>query len=566
MKTIVLGIHDGHGAGAALLCDGKIVAAISEERIRNIKNYSGPPILAIKDVYKIAEINPAETSLVAMVGLLRSTAPLAEEDSIKVRLFRTVSRILHSRWFAKTYVKVLHRYRNMKEILECLEKLGMGDTEISYVEHHQAHAATAYYQRPWQDDALILTLDGAGDGVSATVNVGHKDTITRIDWTTYYDSISNNMYSEITGWLGLKRWEHEYKLMGMAPYGRSEYCLDKMKRICTIDPKNPLRFKNTIGPYGVNAQGKIRQLLAGERFDNVSAACQDWFEEIVIKWVKNAIKETGISTIVTAGGSFLNVKANSRIRDLPDVENIFFHPACDDVGTPIGAALIGYYKLTKADGKKPNRYPLENLYLGRSFSNQEILNQFKDFENKLAINEEDNLSQFIAEKVSKGNVVARFNGREEFGPRALGNRSIVADPRDLRVIRKINFAIKFRDFWMPFAPSILENRMSEYFVNPRPARYMIEAFPTTDKGREIPAALHPFDYTGRPQSVVKEQNKGWHQVIQSFDEMTGTPVVLNTSFNLHGFPIVGSPNVAFDTFLQSGLDYLVIEDYVVSRK
>ena len=565
LRSIVLGIHDGHGAGVALLCDGKIIAAVSEERIRNVKNYSGPPILSIKEVYNIAKINPTETTLVAMVGLLRSTAPLVEEDSFKVKLFRTVSRVLHSQWFAKSYVKILHRFRNMKEILECLETLGLGDTEITYVEHHLAHAATAYYQRPWNDDALILTLDGAGDGVSSTVNLGEGNDISRIDWTTYYDSISNNMYSEITGWLGLKRWEHEYKLMGMAPYGRPEYCIDKVKTICTNDPKRPLRFKNTFGPYGKNSQGKLRKLLAGQRFDNVSAACQEWFEEIVIKWVKNAIQETGISKIVTAGGSFLNVKANSRIRDLPDVDDIFFHPACDDIGTPIGAALVGYYRKSKVDGKKPNRHPLENLYLGRLFDTETILEQFKEFQNKLDIIENEEPAQFIAEKVAEGNVIAKFDGREEFGPRALGNRSIVADPRDLRVIRKINFAIKFRDFWMPFAPSIIEDRMNDYFVNPRPARYMIEAFPTTELGYTIPAALHPYDYTGRPQSVTEDYNKDWFSILKIFDEITRTPVVLNTSFNLHGFPIVGSPKIAFNTFLESGLDYLVIGNHVVSK-
>ena len=282
--------------------------------------------------------------------------------------------------------------------------------------------------------------------------------------------------------------------------------------------------------------------------------------------VKNAVRETGISKIVTAGGSFLNVKANSRIRDLPEVEDIFFHPACDDVGTPIGAALMGYYKLAKKEGKKPNKYPLENLYHGRSFDSKEILHQFERFHDKLKIVDNDNPAQFIAEKVAEGNVVANFDGREEFGPRALGNRSIVADPRDLRVIRKINFAIKFRDFWMPFAPTIMEERMEEYFVNPRPARYMIEAFPTTEKGYEIPAALHPFDYTGRPQSVTHDYNEQWFSILKSFDEITGTPVVLNTSFNLHGFPIVGSPEVAFETFLQSGLDYLVIGGHVVYKK
>lgn len=563
---VVLGIHDGHEAGAALLRDGRIVAAVSEERMRNIKNFSGPPVLAIGEVYRIAGINPVDTNLVSIVGLVRSTAPLVEEDSLRVKMFRSVSRILHSRWFARTYVRILHRFRTLKEIDSCLAEIGISDVEYTFIEHHLAHAATAYYQRPWDQDALILTLDGAGDGVSSTVSIGTGYDIERVDWSTYYDSISNNMYSEITGFLGLKRWEHEYKVMGMAPYGRSQYCIDKMRRICTLDSEHPLRFRNILGPYGKNSQGKLRKMFAGERFDNITAACQEWFEELVIQWVKNAIEETGINRIVTAGGSFLNVKANSLIRNLPEVEDVFFHPACDDVGTPIGGALMGYYHLCKLDGVKPKRVPLEDLYLGRQFDNDRIMSAIAKYDEKLEYEFRDDLETCIAEKAADGMIVARFSGREEFGPRSLGNRSIVADPRDLRVVRRINFAIKYRDFWMPFAPSVLEDRMAEYFLNARPARYMIEAFPTTERGVEIPAALHPYDYTGRPQSITRDHNSGWYSIIQEFAEITGVPVVLNTSFNLHGYPIVGSPEVAVETFLESELDHLAIGDYLLTKK
>jgi carbamoyltransferase len=565
-ESVVLGIHDGHGAGAALIRQGQVVAALSEERIRNIKNYSGPPIGAIQEVYRISGIDPSATTLVTIVGLVRTVAPRVEEDSFKVKFFRSLSRILHSRWFAKTYVRILHRFREMNEINQCLSDLGIADREVIFIEHHLAHAATAFFQRPWNDDTLILTLDGAGDGLSSTVNIGRGEEIERIDWSIYYESISNNMYSEITGLLGLKRWEHEYKLMGMAPYGRAEYCMDKMKSLCSIDPNHPLRFKNTFGPYSKNAQKKLRTLFAEERFDNISAACQNWFEILVTTWVKNAINETGIDKIVTAGGSFLNVKTNSLIRDMPEVSDVFFHPACDDVGTPIGAALYGYYLECERDGRTPKKVPLEHLYLGREFDDESILKALTENGSKLEYAMYDNLEEIIGEVVSQGKIVARYNGREEFGPRALGNRSIIADPRDLKVIRKLNFAIKYRDFWMPFAPSILEEKMDEYFINPRPARYMIESFLTTERGYEIAAALHPYDRTGRPQSITRELNKGWYNIIHTFESLTGVSVVLNTSFNLHSFPIVGSPDVAVDTFLQSQLDHLAIGNYLVSKR
>ncbi len=562
---VVLGVHDGHGAGVALVRNGRVVAAVSEERIRNIKNYSGAPTNAIREAYRISGIDPSSTSAVAIVGLVRTTAPLAEEDSPRVKLFRSVSRFVHSRWFARFYVRFLHRFRKMKEVLATLESLGIADVEVAFVEHHMAHAATAYFQRPWDDDTLVLTLDGAGDGVSSTVNVGAGNTITRVDWSTYYDSISNNMYSEITGLLGLKRWEHEYKLMGMAPYGRAEYCIEEMRRICAIDKRHPLRFKNTFGPYGKSSQRKLRGLFAGTRFDNLAAACQKRFEELVVRWAKNAIRETGISRIATAGGSFLNVKTNSILRDLPEVEDSFFHPACDDMGTPIGAAIMTYVEISTRDGKRPERHALEHLYLGRAFSDEEFLSAFSAFSDRLRFEEAEDIHERIAALVADGRIVARFAGREEFGPRALGNRSIIADPRDMAVVRKLNFAIKQRDFWMPFAPSILESNMEDYFHNPRPARYMIEAFPTTERGKNIPAALHPYDMTGRPQSVTPQSNPEWHAIIHMFAEHTGVPVVLNTSFNLHGYPIVGSPKIALQTFLRSDLDNLVIDRFVVSR-
>jgi carbamoyltransferase len=563
---IVLGIHDGHGAGAALLVDGKIVAALSEERIRNVKNYSGAPLGAIEEVYRIAKINPKDTSLVAIVGLVRSTAPIVEEDSLKVKAFRKFSRLVHSRWFAKTYVWFLHKFRRMQDIERVLSKMGMAEVECAFIEHHLAHAAIAFYQRPWDDETLILTLDGAGDGVSSTVSLGNRNKISRIDWSTYYDSISNNMYSEITGLLGLKRWEHEYKVMGMAPYGRAQYSLSQMMKICQVDKKHPLRFKNTLGPYGKDVQHKLGKMFKGHRFDNISAACQSWFETLVVKWTKNAINETGINKIATAGGSFLNVKANSILRELPEVEDIFFHPACDDMGTPIGAAILGYNRLCERDGNQPKRYPLEDLYFGREYNNDDVTSTLGHFDTRVAYSQEDDIEEMIADAVSEGKIVARFNGREEFGPRALGNRSIIADPRDMKVIRKINFAIKYRDFWMPFAPSIEESQMRDFFDNPRPARYMIEAFPTTERGPEIVAALHPFDYTGRPQSVTLKHNEKWFKIIHTFGEKTGVPVVLNTSFNLHGFPIVGSPDVAIETFLHSGLDVLALGNFMISKK
>ncbi len=554
----VLGINDGHDSGAALLRDGKVLAAVQEERIRNIKNYSGTPAGAIKAVFEIAKVSPQEVDVIAIVSLNRTYAPL-KETPLKVKLFEKISPFVHGHLFSKLYVKILHRFRSIKELRKIFVELGLDEKEVMFVEHHQAHAALAFYQRPLDEETLIFTLDGAGDGLCATVNIGGVGDIERIAATTYYDSPGNSFYSEITGYLGMKRWEHEYKVMGLAPYGKADYCIDKIENIIRINPKNPLEFQNTLGACGTQIQNKLRKMLSGQRFDNIAAASQLHFERIVTKWIENGINTTSIHKIACSGGSFLNVKANMAIREMTLVEDAFFYPTSDDGGTPMGAALEAYHRYCISNGIKPKRFPLEDLYFGREFDNDRLKNVLKENDYLKRAEYVDDIESTIADLILKGKVIARFNGREEWGPRALGNRSILADPRDLRVIRRINFAIKQRDFWMPFTPSILERRMDDYLVNAKPARYMIEAFDTTEKAEEIIAGLHPYDRTARPQTV-NSWNPDYQKIIKEFEAATGVGGVLNTSFNLHGSPIVGNPEVAIQTFENSGLDALAPEN------
>lgn len=558
----VLGINDGHNAGAALVRNGKVLAALQEERLRNIKNYSGTPGMAIQKVFEIAKLSPQEVDIIAIVSLNRVYAPLAEEP-LKVKLFEKLSPLVHSHSFSKLYVGILHKFRPMKELKKIFSELGIADKETVFIEHHKAHAALAYYQSPF-NDALVLTLDGAGDGFCATVNVGSGYGIRRIASTTYYDSPGNSFYSEITGYLGMKRWEHEYKVMGLAPYGRPEYCVREMEKIIRINPSSPLEFQNTIGACGTQVQKKLRKLLAGQRFDNVAAAAQKHFENLVTRWVKNAVEAAGIHSIACSGGSFLNVKANKLIREMQEVESAFFAPASDDGGTPVGAALKAYYQFCKREGIKPEKHELSDLYYGAEYSDEQIEHALKEKNLLHKAQRFDDLESEIAGFLTSGKIVARFTGRDEWGPRALGNRSILADPRDLRVVRRLNMAIKMRDFWMPFAPSILESRMSEYLIDAKPARYMIEAFDATEKAEEIIAALHPYDRTARPQTV-NEWNPSYRRILEEFESITGIGGVLNTSFNLHGFPIVGTPETAVDTFENSGLDALAIGSYLLVK-
>jgi carbamoyltransferase len=558
---LVLGINDGHNSGAALLEDGKVAAAITEERLVNIKNYSGIPEISIKKVFEISGRSPQEVDVVSIVSLNRTYAPL-KETPLRVKIFYKISPFVHSHAFSNLYVSVLHKFRSMKELNIVLEELGLKEKETVFVEHHQCHAACAYYQRPLEGDALILTLDGAGDGLCATVSIGENTNIQRIASSTYYDSPGNAMYSEVTGYLGLKRWEHEYKLMGMAPYGRPEFCIDKIRGIIRVNPKKPLEFQNTSGACNTEIQKKLRKLLAGERFDNIAAAAQKHFEDVVTEWVKNAVGETDIHTIVFSGGSFLNVKANKLIREMDEVDGAFFYPVADDGGTAIGAALQAYYDFCERDGVKPKRHELEDLYYGAEYSNDAIKKVIE--EKGVKADYIDDIDSEIGSLISKGKIIARFNGRDEWGPRALGNRSILADPRNMKVIRKLNFAIKMRDFWMPFAPVILEDKIDEYLIDGKPARYMIEAFDTTPKADEIIAGLHPYDRTARPQTV-NDWNPGYRKVLEEFESLTGVSGLLNTSFNIHGYPIAGTPETAIWTFENSGLDGLAVGNYLISR-
>ncbi len=538
-------------------------AAIQEERLVNEKNYSGVPRQAAHQVFRISGIHPNDVDIVAIVSLNRVYAPL-KELPWKVRLFEAISPYVASHWWARFYVRILSRRRRMDELRALFRDLGIEKKELMFVEHHRAHAATAFYPRPWEKPTLVLTADGAGDGLSSTVGIGEGSDIQRIASSTYFDSVGNTFYSEITAYLGMKRWEHEYKVMGLAPYGRAEYALDVMRSLVRVHPSRPLEFQNTSGKCGTQVQKVLGRELAGQRFDNIAAACQMHFEELMVQWVRNAIEATGLHKVACAGGLFLNVKANKRLRELPDVEDIFFYPACDDGGTPVGAALEAYHRFCESDGRRPEHSPIGDIYYGSSYSDEMIESAISSREHRPRAERMDCIDEVVGELVAKGQIVARFSGRTEWGPRALGNRTILADPRDSRVVKRLNSAIKMRDFWMPFAPSILEERMDDYLVNSRPARYMIEAFDTKEPAVELAAALHPQDGTARPQTV-NTWNPGFRRVLETFHAETGVGGVLNTSFNLHGYPIVGTPELALWTFENSALDALAMGNYLIAK-
>src|SRR5579884_629306 len=568
----VLGIHDGHSASACLLRDGCIVAAVSEERLSRRKNDPGYPRRAVEEVLRIAACRPMDLTAIALG-----------------------TRFMHHRefflgwdWYRKGYDDQLRdangagdrrRYFAEERLGErrstIVDHLGVPDARITVVEHHDAHAATAYYACPWVNDAgpvLVLTLDGSGDGVCATVGIGEGGRVRRIAETRSAASIGK-VYSRVTFLLGMKPWEDEYKVMGLAPYadetgaGRSYRVIRPLVEVdrgaLTFRPGTQL-WTNYCYPY-------LRSQLEGHRFDWIAGAAQRVLEELVLAWVRNAVAHTGIKRVACAGGVFMNVKVNMLMLDLPEVAQLFVFPSCGDESICIGAAYRVYADYIRRTGRAVTMPVFDSVYLGPEFS-QAAIRAAIDAEGlaaKYRVRLISNVNEAVAQLLARGEIVARCDGRMEWGARALGNRSILLDPRRLERVRDLNRAIKHRDFWMPFAPTVLAERQREYLLNGKgvAAPYMILAFRTTPEGYDVlRAAIHPYDLTAGPQVLEPDASPGYYDLVKQFEALTGVGAVLNTSFNLHGEPIVCSPQDAIRTFERSGLEFLALGNFLISKR
>jgi carbamoyltransferase len=358
--------------------------------------------------------------------------------------------------------------------------------------------------------------------------------------------------------------------MGLAPYADTkgaEQVHQRLKALIRFDSKQPLGWEKGDGcPETYCSYHFFRSFLERNRFDWIAGGLQRFTETVITQWVKNCVHETGIGRVALSGGIFMNVKLNKLIMEIPEVKELFIYPSCGDETNAMGAAY--YISAQKTGVAKVS--PLLDLYWGPEFSDSEIeeaLRKFK-FRSPVCFTRIENIEQKIAQQLAEGCVVARHAGREEFGARALGNRSILANPREPRIVREINEAIKARDFWMPFASSILSERMTDYILNPKnvPMPYMILTCDTTGRRSEIAAAIHPYDFTTRPQVVAHEWNPRYHRLICEFEKVTGIGGLLNTSFNLHGYPIASSPWDALDVLDRSGLTTLAIDNWLVQKK
>jgi carbamoyltransferase len=559
---IVLGINDGHDAGICLMRDGEVVLVSNEERRINKKNAAGVPTESLKVAFARTGISPKDVDRIALSSMIRTTVPVRDQSPTVYTALTSLYSLGRTEWGTRFGRWLLPKLRKRADLLSTLADMGLADKTVQGYDHHLCHAATAHYHRPWDGPSTVLTLDGAGDGLCATVNVGRDDAIEVKSQTPKFHSPAAGLYSAITGLLGMRPSEHEYKIMGMAPYGQASYSIDAIRPAFSVEG---LTFRNHTGKFGPDCAKYFHKRLFKHRFDNICAATQQAFEEMMLQWVKNAIGATGINRITAAGGAFLNVKANKLIREMSEVDALYVYPASDDGGTPVGAAILAYLDLCKAKGVAPKLNLPKSMYQGLSFNDAEMETAIKA--SGLNYHRMPDPADEVGGLVAAGKIVARFDGQEELGPRSLGNRAIIADPRDLRFVRKLNFAIKQRDFWMPFAASILEEDAEKYLVKPTKwAHHMIEAFDSTPEGGEtFVAGSHPFDRTIRPQ-LVNELNPGYRDVIRAFKKRTGVGGVLNTSFNLHGSPIVGTPEIALYTLVNSELDCLAMGPFLVANR
>ena len=588
---IVLGVNDGHNSSASLIIDGKLTCSIAEERLSREKNHFGFPYKAIKCVLEYSGISSKDIDKIAMSSKHFIPAYYYVSRNSKITI-KDYWKEQTDYWYPKllknknpNYLEVLSHRVNKEEfpydesliknesdtegmwlarVKHLSETLGVDPKIISHHDHHMCHAYYGYITCKLRNEPLLVyTMDGFGDGANGTVSIGEPGQPLK-EISRSSNCNIGRMYRYATLLLGMRPAEHEYKLMGLAAYNSHKYGAEAYQVYADTLQVDGLgfKYKNKIKDHFFYFKDK----LEGQRFDAIAYGIQKRCEELLTEWISNGINKTGIGNIVMSGGVAQNIKANKIISELDKLNSLFVPPGPGDESISIGAAYLESIK----QGTQINKINSASTgYFGPSFSDdliQKVINKMvpKNYSIQKASYEK------TAHLLADGDVVARFgDGRMEFGARALGNRSILADPRKPDVIHHINKLVKMRDFWMPFAPSIIAERENDYINNPKKidARFMAVGFDSTPLAKDhIPAGLHPFDKTARPQIVHKSDNPSYHSLIKAFEKITGVGALMNTSFNIHGEPIVGTPEDAVDTFLRCGLHHLLIGSWLVSKK
>jgi carbamoyltransferase len=575
--TAILGLNAYHGdAAAALVVHGRLVAAAEEERFNRVKHCAGFPELAAAWCLADAGLTPADLDHVAI-----GRDPRA---NLRAKLVRTLLRGTSPR-----YVK--ERLRNAAKVRDVKGQLAAAlgvpqDTfraDFHNVEHHQAHAASAFFVSPFQD-AAILTLDGFGDFASTLLAEGRGSTFRVLERVLFPHSLGI-FYTAVTQWLGFPKYGDEGKVMGLAPYGDPERHLDRMRELVRLDgalfelgldyfrhdkegvdmtwdeqtPSIGTLYSDRL----VDAFGPARErgTELEQRQEDVAAALQAMLEEAYLHLVGRAWERTRIPNICLAGGVALNAVANGRIRPETPFEEVYVQPAAGDSGIAVGAA----YYVWNQELRNPRGFVMEHAYTGPGYSDVDCAAAIAAAGLEADRLEDDALFPFVAERIEAGDVVGWFQGRMEFGPRALGNRSIVVDPRRHDMKDILNARIKHREPFRPFAPSILAEAAGEWFEQDYTSPFMVLVYKTrADKRERIPAVNH-VDDTGRLQTVERHVAPRYYRLIEEFGRRTGVPILLNTSFN-ENEPIVMTPEHAVETFMKTRMDLLVLENHVLRRE
>jgi len=597
----ILSLYTSLPSSVALYQDGRIAAATHEERFTRKKNDEQFPSQSIKFCLSHAGLRASDLDAVAIASFigfsyedtLTRRSQWTPEDYLKEQYERWLPLIngnpSGSRSLADIFPEKLDfdvmpfgilrqlQYlpdRNDKLQIEreklVADFLHIPEIKVRRIEHHRCHAAYSYYASPFRgEDVLALTIDGSGDGLNATIGI--FDAAGK--YTRHYQTNECNIgriYRYMTLLLGMKPNEHEFKVMGLAPYGKAKHAQNALEVFKSTLYVDGIEFKWREKP--TDSYFWFRERLEGVRFDNIAFALQTWLEDLLTEWVQNAVAQFGIGKVVIAGGVAMNIKAMGKIAALPGVENLFIGGSASDESMSISAGICLAEDLTRESGKQWDSLDvasLPHLYLGPSATPEQEAAVTAGLDpSKYQVFRSPTPMQ-IAGLLSEGKILARCAGRMEFGQRSLGNRSILADPSDLRVKEKINAAIKSRDFWMPFAPVIMDKYVHRYLLNPKniESPHMTIGFDTTPEGYEaMIAACHPADRTARAQILHREVNSALYDILEAFEALTSRGALLNTSFNLHGHPIVNTPAEALYVLGNSGLDGLILNYYLVLKK
>jgi carbamoyltransferase len=563
-STYVLGISCFyHDSAAALLKDGVVIAAGQEERFSRKRHDSDFPSKAIQYVLHEAGIRPDELDAVGFYD-----KPLLKFERMLSTYVATFPRSFNS--FRKAMPVWLHEKLWVPSIIR--KELKPYKGPIYFAEHHMSHAASCFLPSPFEE-AAILTVDGVGEWATASYGVGKGTDVTMLKEIRFPHSLGL-LYSAFTYYLGFKVNSAEYKVMGLAPYGKPVHFDRIMKEMVHLneDGSFKLDMKYFSYDHGLRmTNGAFDEFFGGpprrpetwmaEREFDIAASVQKVCEEVVLHMVRHLHRETGLAKLCMAGGVALNCVANGRvIRETP-MKELWVQPAAGDAGGAVGVAHYLYNTIEK----QPRAKGWTHAYLGPQFTDAEIAQYLDGAGARYTTLTDQELPRRTAKLVSEGHVVGWFQGRMEFGPRALGARSILADPRDPKMRDTLNMKIKFREGFRPFAPSVLMDKASEWFEIDCDSPYMLLVAQVREGKRTIPSVTH-VDNSARLQTVTREEAPLYYDLIRAFEEITGVPIVINTSFNVRGEPIVCTPHDAYLCFMRTNMDHLVLGHHLLDKK